>query len=402
MQIDKSSVRRRVASFEALMHSNTTAMVACEAAYVDGGTPLGELQMQPQSFLVAEPNKPLKSDLLQPSVSSRQFADFQHVQQLGCQPAEGSKQKGSGTPQSRSAALTKEADVSPSSSGDTENIKPATQYWQVQAPEAAAAPHSVSGSAPTLKKAVSSQAAASMDWPPVPSAAGRELEMVETVSDQPSCHGEEELLEYSEVQIRIRLPRYTGDTTAGGEGRRCATCGSATGSTRASLDGTVDRLREELAAKERERRHTAEALQRKQSECENLSRVVRELAESRAQLVACRAVQSERIEELQAECMRIMRIADLSRTVSKENITKATQAKKHARQAEEEALQQKRAATIVRDCNKDLRLEVLELREKICLLERLPLLHHGGQSACMQEFVFTSLKDTAQQPFCAA
>ena len=69
-----------------------------------------------------------------------------------------------------------------------------------------------------------------------------------------------------------------------------------------------------------------------QSECENLSRVVRELAESRAQLVACRAVQSERIEELQAECMRIMRIADLSRTVSKENITKATQAKKHARQ----------------------------------------------------------------------
>lgn len=69
-----------------------------------------------------------------------------------------------------------------------------------------------------------------------------------------------------------------------------------------------------------------------QSECDNLSRVVRELAESRAQLVACRAVQSERIEELQAECMRIMRIADLSRTVSKENITKATQAKKHARQ----------------------------------------------------------------------
>ena len=66
----------------------------------------------------------------------------------------------------------------------------------------------------------------------------------------------------------------------------------------------------------------------------------------------------------------------------------------HDAQAEEEALQQKRAATIVRDCNKDLRLEVLELREKICLLERLPLLHHGGQSACMQEFVFTSLKDT--------
>ena len=63
-----------------------------------------------------------------------------------------------------------------------------TPSMQVQAPEAAAAPHSVSGSAPTLKKAVSSQAAASMDWPPVPSAAGRELEMVETVSDQPSCH----------------------------------------------------------------------------------------------------------------------------------------------------------------------------------------------------------------------
>lgn len=63
-------------------------------------------------------------------------------------------------------------------------------------------------------------------------------------------------------------------------------------------------------------------------------------------------------------------------------------------QAEDEALQQKRAAVIVRDSNKALRLEVLELREKICLLERLPLLHHGGQSRCMQEFVFSELRET--------
>ncbi|KAK9840871.1 hypothetical protein WJX84_006254 [Apatococcus fuscideae] len=216
--------------------------------------------------------------------------------------------------------------------------------------------------------------------------------MVETASDQPPSQEDDAQSEYSEVQIRIRLPRYTPST--GSDGKRCTMCGSAPDGSRSSQDSTIDRLREELAAKERERRHTAEALQRKQSECENLSRVVRELAESRAQLVACRAVQSERIEELQAECMRIMRIADLSRTVSKENITKATQAKKHARQAEDEALQQKRAAVIVRDSNKALRLEVLELREKICLLERLPLLHHGRQSRCMQEFVFSELKET--------
>ena len=35
------------------------------------------------------------------------------------------------------------------------------------------------------------------------------------------AQGEEELLEYSEVQIRIRLPRYTGDTTAGRPSSLC-------------------------------------------------------------------------------------------------------------------------------------------------------------------------------------
>ena len=51
------------------------------------------------------------------------------------------------------------------------------------------------------------------------------------------------------------------------------------------------------------------------SECENLMRVVRELAQSRTKAVSQRASLAERYGELQQEYSRMLRIADLSRTV---------------------------------------------------------------------------------------
>ena len=50
-------------------------------------------------------------------------------------------------------------------------------------------------------------------------------------------------------------------------------------------------------------------------ECENLQRVVRELAESRAKAATQLAAVREKYGELQSEYHRMLRIADLSRTV---------------------------------------------------------------------------------------
>ena len=58
-------------------------------------------------------------------------------------------------------------------------------------------------------------------------------------------------------------------------------------------------------------------------ECENLTKVVRELTQGRSKLVAGRAIQAERLAELQHEYERVLRIADLSRSLSKENMAKA-------------------------------------------------------------------------------
>ena len=67
-------------------------------------------------------------------------------------------------------------------------------------------------------------------------------------------------------------------------------------------------------------------------EVENLTQVVSELTRGRSKLVTGRAVQAERLARLQHEYERVLRIADLSRTVSKENMSKAACAQRQLRQ----------------------------------------------------------------------
>ena len=67
-------------------------------------------------------------------------------------------------------------------------------------------------------------------------------------------------------------------------------------------------------------------------ECESLARVVRELTESRAKLVGGRSVLAERVAALQHEYLRVVRIADLSRAASKDNMEKASRAGRLAKQ----------------------------------------------------------------------
>lgn len=74
------------------------------------------------------------------------------------------------------------------------------------------------------------------------------------------------------------------------------------------------------------------ALARRSSECDNLTRVVRELSEGRVKTVCARAVLAEKHAELAAEYHRMQCIADLSRTVSKENLAKTSKTLKALRQ----------------------------------------------------------------------
>ena len=69
-----------------------------------------------------------------------------------------------------------------------------------------------------------------------------------------------------------------------------------------------------------------------QQECSNLMEVVRELTDSRSKLVCVKTNLAEQLAELRHDYMRVARVADLSRTVSKENVVKAAKAQKSLRQ----------------------------------------------------------------------
>ena len=58
-------------------------------------------------------------------------------------------------------------------------------------------------------------------------------------------------------------------------------------------------------------------------ECEGLVEVVRELTKSRNKLTSMKSIQGERYADLQHDFVRVSRIADLSRALSRENISKA-------------------------------------------------------------------------------
>ena len=69
-----------------------------------------------------------------------------------------------------------------------------------------------------------------------------------------------------------------------------------------------------------------------QQECSNLMEVVRELTDSRSKLVCAKTNLAEQLAELRHDYMRVARVADLSRTVSKENVAKTAKAQKSLRQ----------------------------------------------------------------------
>lgn len=192
---------------------------------------------------------------------------------------------------------------------------------------------------------------------------------------------------FSEVQLMLRVPN-----------RHIENFGNSSihpkyGSQDDMAD-LIERLQSQLEVKEREKQLTASALARKAQECDNLMRVVRELADSRAKVVSTKVSLQEKYAELQAEFHRMMRIADLSRTVSKENLAKTSRTQKALRETESELHSSRSQAAKLQSKSKKLKVENCQLKEKLSLLERLDPFEGVQESVCMREFTRYRVSET--------
>ncbi|KAL3156045.1 hypothetical protein ABBQ32_013033 [Trebouxia sp. C0010 RCD-2024] len=160
------------------------------------------------------------------------------------------------------------------------------------------------------------------------------------------------------------------------------------------LEHALERLTTEVAERDKQSVAAASALACKTQECASLMGVVRELTENRSKLVCARTNLAEKLAEMQHEYMRLMRVADLSRVVSKENVAKTAKVMKTLKQVEDESARQQHLIGYFKERNKNLKDENLELRERLCLLERLDLLSYSRDSVCMREFKVHALKET--------
>lgn len=160
------------------------------------------------------------------------------------------------------------------------------------------------------------------------------------------------------------------------------------------LEHALERLKAEVHERDKQSVAAASALACKTQECESLMGVVRELTENRSKLVCARTNLAEKLAEMQHEYMRLMRVTDLSRIVSKENVAKTAKVMKTLKQVEDESARQQHLIGFFKERNKNLKDENLELRERLCLLERLDLLSYSRDSVCMREFKVHALKET--------
>jgi hypothetical protein len=165
------------------------------------------------------------------------------------------------------------------------------------------------------------------------------------------------------------------------------------GLTAAAAADAFQNLRLELTRVERERLATVEALRRKTQEAENLQNIVRELTESRAAALSAKQNLAEQYVDLSRAHERVIRIAHLSREVSKENLELTKNARSIAAEMSKGAAEAKREAEMAVKAENKASQENAVLRQKVNVLEQIAacgggLYTHfsGGERGCRPEF----------------
>lgn len=193
--------------------------------------------------------------------------------------------------------------------------------------------------------------------------------------------------DFSEVHLLLRMPR-----SHAAREQPTPSSSSKYGSI-AEMEDLIERLQEALELKEGQHKAAVDAFRRRSAECENLQTVVRELSESRSKAACQRAVLAEKYGELQSEYHRMLRIADLSRTVSKENLATTSRTRSELRRVQSELHATKNHALSLNEKHKKVRVENALLKEKVGLLERCDFAE-TQESECKKHFTRYRLAET--------
>lgn len=193
--------------------------------------------------------------------------------------------------------------------------------------------------------------------------------------------------DYSEVHLVFRMPRGPR-----GPSPSAAALHAKYGSVE-QMGALIEQLTAQLAVAERGRAGAARLAVLRGAEVDNLTRVVKELSDARAKVQSAKASLHDKYCDLQAEYHRMLRIADLSRTVSKENIAKTSRTRKQLQEVELELRATRLQADKLREKSAAAKVENLLLKERMSLLERLAI-EEAQESVCIQQFSRSSIRVT--------
>ncbi|KAI8464095.1 MAG: hypothetical protein J3K34DRAFT_127278 [Monoraphidium minutum] len=141
-------------------------------------------------------------------------------------------------------------------------------------------------------------------------------------------------------------------------------------------------------------RSMRDALTRKETECEHLRQIIKELSQSRAKVAKAKVDTEESYLALQKEYLRVVKVSELARTVSAQNLSRSHAMRKELAAAHDAASRAARRGAAAADKARRLKAANGELRQRLGALEglvaRVGALEGVTTSASMREFLHTA------------
>jgi chromosome segregation ATPase len=131
------------------------------------------------------------------------------------------------------------------------------------------------------------------------------------------------------------------------------------------------------------------AYNKKERECEHLRQIIKELSQSRSKAHKTKVELEEQFAGLQKEYYRVLKVADLARTVSQQSVSRASNLKQELSTAQDQLRRSRRRTAAAEKQAKELRDENAALKQKLLLMEKIALSSDCRTSACAQEFLFS-------------